>query len=143
EPRDQPDVVFIRFDQRVSRAAADRRHGPFHGDLLGQLRASAASKPSAVRTACCRTAERSPSKTRCSARLGPLRLARPKITRPTGWAALPPPGRAMPVTEIARSTGARATAPSAIAAVVSLLTAPWASIVWRGTPSSSDLASFE
>jgi hypothetical protein len=65
------------------------------------------------------------------------------MTSPTGLAALPPPGPATPATEIAKSTGARASAPSAIAAAVWVLTAPCASMVSCGTPSNSDFASFE
>jgi hypothetical protein len=61
----------------------------------------------------------------------------------TGFVGVAPPGPAMPVTETAKSTGARASAPRAIAAAVSALMAPCAAIVSGGTPSSSDLASFE
>src|SRR6516162_3743715 len=143
ESDQQLDFVFVWLGQSVPSTATNRRHNAIHQNLLGQLRASAASKLSAVWTAACRTDERSPSKTRCSVRLGPLRRANPKMTSPTGLAALPPPGPARPVTEIARSTGARATAPWAIAAVVSLLTAPCAAMVSGGTPSSSDFASLE
>src|SRR5215472_1192052 len=143
EPGHQPDAVLVGLDQRVSRAAADRGHDPVHGDLLDWLRASAASKPSAICRAARRTAERSPSNTRRSVRVGPSRRANPTMTSPTGLAGLPPPGPATPVTEIARSTGARATAPSAIAPAVSLLTAPCAAIVSGGTPSNCDFASFE
>jgi hypothetical protein len=57
--------------------------------------------------------------------------------------AVAPPGPAMPVIETARSTGAWARAPSAIASATSGLTAPCARIICAGTPSSSIFAAFE
>src|SRR5579863_2411173 len=49
----------------------------------------------------------------------------------------------MPVTDTARSTPARMTAPCAIASAVSLLTAPYSASVPSGTPSSSIFDLFE
>jgi hypothetical protein len=74
------------------------------------LRTSASSSPSATSNAACRTAERLPAKTRLSVRHAPSRRAKPKRTRPTGFVGVAPSGPAIPVTEIARSTGARAMA---------------------------------
>jgi hypothetical protein len=59
---------------------------------------------------------------------------------PTGFSALPPPGPAMPVMATARSTGAWASAPRAIASAVFRLTAPWRSRIAAGTPSIACLA---
>src|SRR5579864_7648065 len=73
----------------------------------------------------------------------PLLVATAKCTSPTGFSALPPPGPATPVTDTARSTRARATAPFAIAIAVSLLIAPCAARVASGTPRSSIFAAFE
>ena len=67
----------------------------------------------------------------------------PNQTSPTGFSALPPPGPAMPVTETARSTGERPSAPAAIAAATSRLTAPCWAMSAIGTPSSELLASLE
>ena len=78
--------------------------------------------------------------------LGLDRRAAPRHAEPhepDGLAGRSTPGPAMPVTDTARSTGACARAPSAIAAATSPLTAPWAAISAAGTPSISVLASFE
>jgi hypothetical protein len=61
-------------------------------------------------------------------------------TVPTGLPGTAPPGPAMPVTATARCTGARVSAPSAIARATGSLTAPWVRSSASGTPSSSDLA---
>jgi hypothetical protein len=61
-------------------------------------------------------------------------------TVPTGLPGTAPPGPAMPVTATARCTGARFSAPSAIASATGSLTAPCARSSASGTPSSSDLA---
>ena len=106
-------------------------------------RASSSSSCRATSNAACRTCVRSPGKTRRSVRHSPPRRAKPNSTRPTGFVGVAPPGPAMPATETAKSTGARARAPCAMAAAVSALTAPCAAIVSGGTPSSSDFASFE
>ena len=109
------------------------RRDPRWTELSGAPRLRAAAGPPLTRLAALR--QRSPGKTRRSVRHSPSRRAKPNSTRPTGFAGVAPPGPAMPVTETARSTGARASAPCAIAAAVSALTAPCAAIVSGGTPS--------
>ena len=57
-------------------------------------------------------------------------------TVPTGFASVPPPGPAMPVTATATSTPSRSTAPRAIASATGSLTAPCSAISAGSTPSS-------
>ncbi len=111
-----------------------------HPVLQGESRLSgpsscASSCRSPQRTAACLTCARSPAN-RCSAvRHPPLRVAQPNQTSPTGLAALPPPGPAIPVTAIATSAALWLSAPLAIAAATSELTAPQRWISCDGTPS--------
>src|SRR5271167_3565773 len=153
QPGHQPDAVLVRLDQGVPRATAHRRHDSVHQTASVVIRpiawpspyclVASTSRPSAICNAASRTAVRSPGKIRCSVLGAAPRCASPKWTRPTGFSALPPPGPATPVIDTARSIGARASAPSAIAVAVSALTAPCAAITSGGTPSNSDFASFE
>ena len=80
-----------------------------------------------------RIAVRSPEKTCRTVRVSPALSATPNHTRPTGFSAEPPPGPAMPVMATASpARGEEASAPSAMAAAVSMETAPWESSAWSG-----------
>src|SRR5262249_20289641 len=83
---------------------------------------AARNSSSARLTEAARTAARSPGKTWRSTEGAPPRRAQPIKTSPTGLVGVPPPGPAMPVTEMTISAREWARAPSAIAAATSSLT---------------------
>ncbi len=62
---------------------------------------------------------------------------------PTGFAGVPPPGPAIPVTATASVAALRASAPSAISRATASLTAPHRARVSSRTPRSALLAAFE
>src|SRR5579883_2976792 len=97
----------------------------------------------AIATDCRRTAARPPLSTTRRWRVRRPARAQARWTRPTGLAADPPPGPAMPVTDTAISTRALFRAPSDIRIATILLTAPWVAMSFAGTPRSSVLAAFE
>ena len=92
--------------------------------------------------ACSRTAARSPPNTRRSVWVAPARL-QAKQTVPTGLPGTAPPGPAMPVVDSATWPALLASAPCAIAAATSSLTAPNCAISAAGTPSIADFDAFE
>src|SRR5450759_2182158 len=100
------------------------------------------SSSKAARAAASRTPTLSPlhRKRRTSA---PAASATATYARPTGLAAPPPPGPAIPVTETAKSAPTRWRAPMAMDRATCALTAPWAASSSSRTPSSPILASFE
>ena len=71
--------------------------------------------------------------------LDPAVDATPYQIVPTGFASLPPPGPAMPVTETAASAPSRSTAPRAIASATGSLTAPCSATSAGSTPSTPGL----
>src|SRR5207249_6099926 len=64
-------------------------------------------------------------------------------TVPTGFAAVPPSGPAIPVIARPQGVPARSQTPRTIASAHGALTAPWTRRISAGTPSSSSFARFE
>ena len=125
-PEIKPDPRGAGLDRRLfrhSRRDLRKKFGPT--ERLLSASASSRSIASACTTDACRTFARPMSPKRFSRWISSAaREAAAKCTSPTGLPGEPPPGPAMPVMETARSAGACASAPLAIASAVSRLTAP-------------------
>ena len=132
------DTAFRRFAGRRSNGAPMQVYG--RKTAVALTRSAARRRASALALGADRAASGRPASTDClpdfAARrcrrnallamdaAGPTASRRRNARGRPASRSMPPPGPAMPVTETARSTGACASAPRAIASAVSRLTAP-------------------